>query len=38
MNYTIRWQQIYHNWQPFELSITDFTEAMEVINMIKEKK
>jgi len=36
--YTIKWQQSYHNWEPFELPIIDFTEAMAVINMIKEKR
>jgi len=37
MNYTIRWQQIYHNWEPIELPICNFTEALEVINAIKDK-
>lgn len=37
MNYTIRWQQIYHNWQPIELPITNFTEALAVISMIRNK-
>jgi hypothetical protein len=38
MNYTIRWQQYYHNWQPIELPITNFTEALAIIKMIKELK
>jgi len=37
MNYTIRWQQSYHNWIPVELPITDFTQALEIINMIRNK-
>jgi len=37
MKYTIRWQQSYHNWQPIEFLITDFTQALAVINMIKNK-
>ena len=35
--YTIKWNQLYHNWEPLELPITDFTEAMNVINTIKNK-
>jgi hypothetical protein len=38
ISYTIKWQQSYYNWEPFELPITDFTEAMSVIRMIKEKQ
>ena len=38
LSYTIRWQQSYHNWESIELPITDFTQAIAVINMIKEKK
>lgn len=33
--YSIRWTQPYTNWQPVELPITDFTEAMAVIQQIK---
>ena len=38
ISYTIKWRQSYHNWQPVEIPITDFTEAMAIINMIKEKR
>ena len=38
MNYTIRWQQSYYNWEPIELPICNFIEALEVINMIRSKK
>lgn len=35
--YTIKWTQSYLNWQPTELPITDFTEALKVINIIRSK-
>ena len=35
--YTIKWSQSYHNWEPVELPISNFTEALEVINMIRNK-
>jgi hypothetical protein len=38
MKYTIQWQQSYYNWEPAELPITDFTEALTVINMIRNKQ
>ena len=38
MNYTIRWQQFYYNWEPIEFPITDFTEAIAIINMIRSKQ
>lgn len=38
MLYSIHWQQSYHNWEPIEFPITNFAEALAVINMIKEKK
>jgi len=38
MRYTICWQQSYHNWEPIELPITDFTQALAVINMIRNKQ
>jgi hypothetical protein len=36
--YTIKWAQHYSNWEPIELPITDFTQALEVINMIRTKQ
>jgi len=36
--YTIKWTQPYLNWQPIELPITNFTEALKIINMIRNKQ
>jgi hypothetical protein len=33
--YSIKWTQPYTNWQPVELPITDFTQALAVIQKIK---
>jgi len=37
MMYSIKWRQAYHNWEPIELPITNFTEAMAIINAIRSK-
>jgi len=37
MVYTIKWTQPYRNWEPVEFPITNFTEALAVINLIKSK-
>jgi len=37
ISYKIRWSQIYNNWEVVETPITNFTEALEVINMIRNK-
>jgi len=34
MNYTIRWTQPLHGWEPLEFEITNFTEAREVLARI----
>jgi hypothetical protein len=36
MLYHIKWTQSYVNWQPWELPISDFTQAMAVIQRIKQ--
>jgi len=37
ISYTIKWSHAYHNWEVVEPPITDFTEAMSIINMIRSK-
>ena len=37
ISYKIRWSQLYNNWEVIEPPITDFTQAMAVINMIRNK-
>jgi hypothetical protein len=34
--HSIKWTQQYTNWEPFELPITDFTQALAVIQKIKQ--
>ena len=38
ISYRIKWFQTYNNWEPVELPITDFTQAMDVINAIRSKR
>ena len=35
--YTIHWTQSYSNWEPFELPITDFSQAREALARIMSK-
>jgi hypothetical protein len=37
ISYSIKWRQKYNNWEPIEFPITDFAEALAVINSIRSK-
>jgi hypothetical protein len=34
--YSIKWKQQYTNWEPIELPIVDFSQALAVIERIKQ--
>jgi hypothetical protein len=37
ISYSIKWRQTYNNWEPIDFPITNFAEALAVINLIRSK-